>query len=272
MPRKSKSKTAETELLVEESSGNQVAHPEVPDINHPTESSQNCKPSQTGIYEDRRKEMQRKLQKLVTGMRQEGKSEFEIKQAINKEKRKEERKIIELEEKRANEEKACSNDVIIVPVAWKRNHNEKVSVDVTCDNLRRALFSAGLKPWLDCRREYSPGQKFAYWEHMGVKFRIEIGPEDVSQGICRVVRSDNPGAYLEHMREKPELNLQSVIRTLANMGLEKCKEMNANLMSSESLIEGPSFEPDFPVDEDDIGGNAVMPASRKDTSKKYRRF
>jgi hypothetical protein len=275
MPRKSKSKTVVEEVLEENSVSTAEPHDSqivTPKIANPACPTSNPKP---GIYEDRRKDMQRKLQKLVTSMRQDGKTEFEIKQALNKEKRKEERKIIELEEKRANEEKACSNDVIIVPVAWKRNHNEKVSVDVTCDNLRRALFSAGLKPWLDCRREYSPGQKFAYWEHMGVKFRIEIGPEDVSQGLCRVVRSDTPGAYLEHIREKPELNLQSVIRTLAKLGLAKCKEMNADLMSAESLIETPSFESNNPVDfteEDDIGGNAVMEASRPQSQKKFRRF
>lgn len=225
--------------------------------------------------EERRREMQRKLQKMVTEMRNEGAPEADIKYAITREKRKEERKLLAEEEKRANEEKACTHDVIIVPVAWKRNHQEKVSVDVTCDNVRRALFSTGLNPWLDCRREYSPGQKFAYWEHMGVKHRIEIGPEDISQGVCRVVRADTPGAYLEHKRERPQLNLQSVIRTLAYLGLTKCEEMNAELMSAETLIESPSFEPidDFQNErEDDVGGNAVFPSGNNQQPKRFRRF
>lgn len=271
MPRKSKAKTSPPAAIDGTTDISQVATPTHAEAKQLSQQTSTSRPS---IYEDRRKEMQRKLQKMVLSMRQEGRTEFEIKQAVNKEKRKEEKKIIELEEKRANEEKACSNDVIIVPVAWKRNHNEKVSVDVTCDNLRRALFSTGLKPWLDCRREYSPGQKFAYWEHMGVKFRIEVGPEDVSQGICRAVRSDTPGAYLEHVREKPELNLQSIIRTLSKMGLEKCKEMNADLMSSESLIERPNLdEPSVAefVEQDEISGNAIV-ASRPQTQKKFRRF
>ena len=210
-------------------------------------------------------------------MRAAGSSEFEIKQEVNREKRKEEKKIIALEEKRANEEKSRSNDVIIIPVAWKRNHSEKVSVDVTCDNVRRALFSTGLMPWLDCRREYSPGQKFAYWEHMGVKFRIEVGPGDIAEGVCRVVRSDNPGAYLEHQREKPELNLQAIMRTLAGMGLAKCKEMNIDLMSDESLIERPREEGEFEVQsvlpEDDVSGNALVPDRQQGGGlKKMRRF
>ena len=232
---------------------------------------------QVGPYEDRRKEMQRKLQKLVLSMRNEGYSAMDIKNAINREKRKEERKIVALEEKRANEEKASRNDVIIIPVAWKRNHSDKIRVDATCDNVRRALYSTGLNPWLDCRREYSPGQKFAYWEHMGVQFRIEIGPDDVLAGVCRVVRSEKPGAYLEHKREKPALNLQSIVQTLSSMGLDKCKEMNTDLMSDASLIEPLATDlNEQHVDEgaemDEVSGNAALGYKGPVGSKRFRRF
>lgn len=279
MPRKSKSKRAVEETVSELELGDSKAQTESPVA--PTPSStpfETPSKPQPGPYEDRRKEMQRKLQKIVISMRAEGYSEIDIKQAINKEKRKEERKIIALEEKRANEQKACSNDVIIIPVAWKRNHNEKVSVDVTCDNVRRALYSTGLNPWLDCRREYSPGQKFAYWEHMGVKFRIEIGPEDIAQGVCRVVRADKPGAYLEHQREKPELNLQQIIRALRYLGLEKCDDMNAELMNDENLVERPAAERWAEVDaqrnaeDDELGGNAVVPEREPNPLRRFRRF
>lgn len=278
MPRKSKSKSkiAEVETAsIDEPATHASASADVNSSPPVPKPEKKTPPQQAGPYEDRRKEMQRRLQKLVQEMRDSGCTEPVIKSAIIREKRKEEKKIIALEEKRVNEEKACANDVIIVPVAWKRNQSEKISVDVSCDNVRRGLFSAGLNPWLDCRREYSPGQKFAYWEHMGVKFRIEIGPEDISQGICRVVKAETPGAYLEHQREKPEMNLQSIIRTLAYMGLSKCQEMNADLMSSESLIEHPMADRAFGIDEpeDELGGNAVVPARTPNPPmKKFRRF
>jgi len=276
MPRKSKSK---------QSPDQDIATPERPAVassqhTDVVDGSENrvAPERQVGPYEDRRKEMQRKLQKLVLSMREEGYSEADIKQSINREKRKEERKIIALEEKRANEQKASRNDVIIIPVAWKRNHSDKIRVDATCDNVRRALYSTGLNPWLDCRREYSPGQKFAYWEHMGVQFRIEIGPDDISAGVCRAVRSETPGAYLEHRREKPALNLQSIVRTLAEMGLEKCREMNNDLMSDATLIEPLSmdFEPtnEDSGEFDEIGGNAASVVNRGGPvgSKRFRRF
>ena len=169
MPRKSKSKSkiAEVETAsIDEPATHASASADVNSSPPVPKPEKKTPPQQAGPYEDRRKEMQRRLQKLVQEMRDSGCTEPVIKSAIIREKRKEEKKIIALEEKRVNEEKACANDVIIVPVAWKRNQSEKISVDVSCDNVRRALFSAGLNPWLDCRREYSPGQKFAYWEHM----------------------------------------------------------------------------------------------------------
>jgi hypothetical protein len=234
-------------------------------------------PNPVGPYEDRRKEMQRKLQRLVLSMRAEKASDAVIKQAVNKEKRKEERKIIALEEKRANEEKAVANDVIIIPVAWRGVSHEKLSIDVTCDAVRQALYSTGLRPWLDCRREYTPGQKFAYWEHMGVRHRIEIGPDDVAKGVCRIVRADTAGAYLEHQRRTPKLNLKDIVATLAELGLEKCQSMNPELMNDTSLI--PSAAPVEEVVTDEITGNAVIDEKekRKDGSfgtydKKFKRF
>lgn len=276
MPRKSKSKQTPN---VEEVTPETPSGPKRPTSSdtEPENVERMAPERQVGPYEDRRKEMQRKLQKLVLSMREEGYSEADIKQAINREKRKEERKIVALEEKRANEQKASRNDVIIIPVAWKRNHSDKIRVDATCDNVRRALYSTGLNPWLDCRREYSPGQKFAYWEHMGVQFRIEIGPDDILAGVCRAVRSETPGAYLEHRREKPALNLQAIVRILAEMGLEKCRDMNTDLMSDASLIEPlsadlDSFNGGQEIEVDDIGGNAATVNRGPVGSKRFRRF
>lgn len=267
MPRKSKAKSvSKTDQVLEDSSTITVTAVSNVAGSNPLgkKDTSNTSQSASGPYEDRRKEMQRRLQKLTLSMRGEGASEIDIKNAVIREKRKEEKKIIALEEKRANEAKASQNDVIIVPVAWKRNHSDKVAVDATCDALRRALFSTGLNPWLDCRREYSPGQKFAYWEHMGVQFRIEVGPEDIAAGVCRVVRAEKPGAYLEHVREKPGMNLRDIVKTLAKMGLSKCADMNAELMSSDTLIDRPGSQvDDLPIDE--VSGNAARPA-------KLRRF
>ncbi len=41
---------------------------------------------------------------------------------------------------------------------------------------------ADLDVWVDSRRQYTPGQKFAFWEHKGAKYRVEIGPKDLEKG------------------------------------------------------------------------------------------
>ena len=43
---------------------------------------------------------------------------------------------------------------------------------------------------LDTRDQYSPGFKFNYWEMKGVPIRIEIGPRDIENNQCVVVRRD----------------------------------------------------------------------------------
>ena len=39
--------------------------------------------------------------------------------------------------------------------------------------------------------ENSPGWKFAQWEMKGVPLRLEIGPKDIENGQCVLVRRDN---------------------------------------------------------------------------------
>ena len=45
--------------------------------------------------------------------------------------------------------------------------------------LKAYLAQFSLNVWVDQRTKYTPGQKFAYWEHIGVKLRIEVksGPQ-----------------------------------------------------------------------------------------------
>lgn len=44
---------------------------------------------------------------------------------------------------------------------------------------------------LDDREQYSPGYKFNDWEMRGVPVRIELGPKDIENNRCIVVRRDN---------------------------------------------------------------------------------
>ena len=54
----------------------------------------------------------------------------------------------------------------------------------------RARLSKFVRVKLD-DSENSPGWKFAQWEMKGVPLRLEIGPKDIENGQCVLVRRDN---------------------------------------------------------------------------------
>ena len=74
---------------------------------------------------------------------------------------------------------------IIVPIA---QHKEGV-LDKAFE-LKTEL-SKKFRVKVDDRDKYSPGYKFNYWEMKGVPVRIEMGPRDIENGECILVRRDN---------------------------------------------------------------------------------
>lgn len=91
---------------------------------------------------------------------------------------------------------ACEQ-VVIVPLLFK---GKEEMVLQEAQNIKEKLES--FKVILDDRKEYSPGFKFNEWELAGVPLRIEIGPRDIEQGVCTIVRRDS--------NEKIELKLDEV--------------------------------------------------------------
>ena len=75
--------------------------------------------------------------------------------------------------------------VIVVPVAA-----HKPGVTEAAAQMRDALAEAGLRVKLD-DSDNSLGWKCAQWEMKGVPLRVEIGPRDIENGQCCMVRRDN---------------------------------------------------------------------------------
>ena len=74
---------------------------------------------------------------------------------------------------------------IVVPIA---QHKEGVidAAHALCDRLK----AAGIRASIDVT-DNSPGWKFAQYEMKGVPVRVEIGPRDIENGNCVLVRRDN---------------------------------------------------------------------------------
>ncbi len=96
--------------------------------------------------------------------------------------------------------------------------------------------------------EQSPGWKFAEYEMKGVPLRIEIGPRDIENGTCVVVRRDNREKTVVAIDELatriPEL-LKAVNDGLYNRALERRNTMTYDAHNLEEMKEIADNKPGF---------------------------
>ena len=96
-------------------------------------------------------------------------------------------------QKEVKKQKAAAPDVVIVPIFWKGEAKQMARVISACTDVEKALADCGKKILLDTTHKYTPGQKFAHWEHKGVKLRVEVGPREAENNCCTVARTFTPG-------------------------------------------------------------------------------
>ena len=101
--------------------------------------------------------------------------------------------------------------VVILPVA-----QHKEGVLEKANELKERLLKSGVRVKLD-DSENSPGWKFAQYEMKGVPLRVEIGPKDIENDQCVIVRRDN--------REKTFVKLKELEDVIA----QKLKEVHDGL-------------------------------------------
>jgi prolyl-tRNA synthetase len=78
---------------------------------------------------------------------------------------------------------------VLVPIYFKAEQSESITTKIK--TLTDALKKAGIEAYADFRDQYTPGWKFNDWELKGVPLRIEVGPRDVENRQCVLVRRDN---------------------------------------------------------------------------------
>ncbi len=96
--------------------------------------------------------------------------------------------------------------------------------------------------------EQSPGWKFAEYEMKGVPLRIELGPRDIENNVCVVVRRDNGEktvVSLDELEVKiPEL-LKAVRDGLYNKAIERRANMTYDAHNLEEMKEIADNKPGF---------------------------
>ena len=77
---------------------------------------------------------------------------------------------------------------VIIPIIKSSDKEGSERVLAAASTLKDALRDKGIDVELDDRNEYSPGFKYNEWELRGVPVRIELGPRDLAQESCMLVK------------------------------------------------------------------------------------
>ncbi len=110
---------------------------------------------------------------------------------------------------------------VIVPVAI-----HKEGVKEKAEELYNIL-NEKYRMEIDIRENYTPGYKFNDWEMRGVPVRIELGPRDIENGVCIVVRRDN-GEKITVSFDELSIKLQEILDDIQKNMYEECKKIRAD--------------------------------------------
>ncbi|MBO5349549.1 MAG: proline--tRNA ligase [Clostridia bacterium] len=113
--------------------------------------------------------------------------------------------------------KVAPTQVVVVPVAM---HKEGVKEKAT--ELYNNL-AENFRAEIDVRDQYSPGYKFNDWEMRGVPIRIEIGPRDIENGVCVLVRRDTAEKIVVNL-EEVNTKIAEMLEDIHNNMYKVCKE------------------------------------------------
>ena len=113
----------------------------------------------------------------------------------------------------------------VIPIA-----QHKEGVLEAASGLRDRLKAAGYRVVLD-DSDQSPGWKFAQYEMKGVPLRVEIGPRDIENNSCVIVRRDNGEKItvgLDELETKIQEQLDELAQNLYDRALSNRKNRSFN--------------------------------------------
>ena len=131
--------------------------------------------------------------------------------------------------------------VVIVPVAM-----HKPGVLEKAQELQERL-SEKFRVKLDAS-DNSPGWKYAQYEMQGVPLRLEIGPKDMEQNQCVLVRRDNREKQfvsLDNLEEAIEGSLSALHDAIYQRALDNLKEKTFTATTYEEFLDTAQNHPGF---------------------------
>ena len=113
--------------------------------------------------------------------------------------------------------KVAPIQVVVVPVAQNKEGVLEKAHELY--NSLKSMFRAEI----DDRDNVSPGFKFNDWEMKGVPVRIELGPRDIENGVCVLVRRDTSEKIVVKLDEVEKVIAETLEKIHNNM-FEECKK------------------------------------------------
>ena len=113
--------------------------------------------------------------------------------------------------------KVAPIQVVVVPVAQNKEGVLEKAHELY--NSLKSMFRAEI----DDRDNVSPGFKFNDWEMKGVPVRIELGPRDIENGVCVLVRRDTAEKVVVKLNEVEKVIVETLEKIHNNM-FEECKK------------------------------------------------
>ena len=132
---------------------------------------------------------------------------------------------------------------VIIPIAQR-----KAGVLDKAAEIFTLLKNAGVRVELDDNDNMTPGWKFNEYEMKGVPIRIEIGPRDIENNQCMIVRRDTlekTAVSLDKLDETIKQLLDDIHNNMFNRALELRKEKTYTIGSYEDFVEKMKTDPGF---------------------------
>ena len=124
--------------------------------------------------------------------------------------------------------------IVVIPIA-----QHKDGVLDAAESVRSRLANAGFRVKSDTS-EQSPGWKFAEYEMKGIPLRIEMGPRDIENGQCVMVRRDNGEKVtvdLSELEDTASALLDEIQQNLYDMAKRNLDENTFSATSVEQVKE-----------------------------------
>ena len=127
--------------------------------------------------------------------------------------------------------KVAPIQAVIVPIAIKKEGVKEKAQEIY------NILSQKYRMECDTRENYTPGYKFNDWEMRGVPARIEIGPRDIENGECVIVRRDTSEKITVKLEELETKLGETLEKIQKNMYDECMKNMQKRTSTATNLDE-----------------------------------